>query len=185
MSLSSLHSSFCFFSPPGDKLLCTDNNHLAALMYRAPLYEYVVHSLSSIITTTHINCVLLSSFYRQELSEVRPTLKCTWVTWSAHVTWLTDSGAGIQTCAFLIGIPHSSESIRERTLKLSDINSLESLCIHLQMFIYLPFSPLRRSLFLKVLSTVHSFIYSHFSTFQLFTDNSQIFLWAPARVSNL
>ena len=172
MSLSKLHPSFCFFSPPGDKLLFTDDNYPAALMYRAPLYEYVVHSLSSIIATTHISCVLLSSFYRRELSEVKPTLKCMRVTWSAHVTSLTDSGAGIQTCAFLIGIPHSSNSVTERWLKLSDINSLESPCIHLQMFIYLPFSLLtRRSwfypVFLKVLSIVHSSIYSHFSTFQL------------------
>ena len=76
MSLSELHPSFYFFSPPGDKLLFTDDNHLAALMYRAPLYEYVAHSLSSIIATTHISCVLLSSFCRRELSEVKPTLKC-------------------------------------------------------------------------------------------------------------
>lgn len=84
-----------------------------------------------------ISCVLLFSFYRWELSEVRPTPKCTWVTWFAHVTWLTDSGAGIQTCAFSNRHSTLIQEHKERTLKLSDINSLESLCIHLQMFIYL------------------------------------------------
>ena len=72
---SCFHFPLHFSSFPGEKLLFTDENHLAAPMGRAHSCAYVMQTLSLLISVTHTSYILLSPLSTDE-SSVRSLSMC-------------------------------------------------------------------------------------------------------------